>query len=77
VDSLSIEKDLYRKTIIVFFKFYCSFDKLAFSFEEIDTCSYDTQLIKQIWLENRTHIVRKNYYLQKLKEDTTAFNIKE
>jgi hypothetical protein len=47
VDCWSIEKYLYRETIIKFFEFYSSFDKFAFSFEEIDNCLFDDELLIQ------------------------------
>jgi hypothetical protein len=68
VDCWSIGKDLYKETIIKFFEFYFSFDKFAFSFEEIDNCSFDDELFIQNWKENRAHITRKETCLQKLKE---------
>jgi hypothetical protein len=70
VDCWSIGKDLHRETIIRFFEFYSSFDKFAFSFEEIDNSSFDTELFVQNWKENRTHTARKEACLQKLKEKT-------
>jgi hypothetical protein len=69
VDCWSIGKYLYRETIINFFEFYSSFDKFAFSFEEIDNCSFDDELFIQSWKENRSHIARKEACLQKLKEE--------
>jgi hypothetical protein len=73
VDCWSIGKDLYRETIIKFFEFYSSFDKFAFSFEEIDNCSFDSELFIQIWKEDRSHTARKTACLQKLKEKMESF----
>jgi hypothetical protein len=76
VDCWSIGKDLYRETIIKFFEFYSSLDKFAFSFEEIDNCSFDDELFIQTWKENRTHIIRKGACLQKLKGKREILNNK-
>jgi hypothetical protein len=57
----SIEKDLCRETIIKFFG-------SAFNFEEINNCSFDSELFIQIWKEDKSHTARKTACLQKLKE---------
>jgi hypothetical protein len=59
VDCWSIGRDLYRETIIKFFKFYSPLDKFTFSFEEIDNCLFNDELFIQNWKENRAHIARK------------------
>jgi hypothetical protein len=76
VDCWSIGKDLYRETIIKFFEFYSSFDKFAFNFEEIDNCSFDSELFIQNWKENRSHTARKTACLRKLKEKTEILGIR-
>jgi hypothetical protein len=55
VDIWTIEKDIYKETIIKFFEFHYSFDKFAFSFEEINECSYNCQQVKEVWKENEVH----------------------
>jgi hypothetical protein len=64
VDVWIIKENVYRETIIKFFEFYYSFDKFAFSFEEIDQCSYNNHLVEEIWRENKIHSNRKEYYLK-------------
>jgi hypothetical protein len=56
--------------IINFFEFYNSFDKFAYSFEEIDQCWYNIQLVNQIWKKNSRQVSRKEYYLWKFKMNT-------
>jgi hypothetical protein len=77
VDCWSIGKDLSRETIIKLFEFYSSFDKFAFSFEKIDSCSFGAELFVQIWKENRSHTTRKEACLQKLKEKTEILDNNE
>jgi hypothetical protein len=66
-----IKQDMYIETVIKFFELYQSFDKFAFSSGEINQCSYDIRLFKQIFMENKIDVDKKKYYFQELEMNTT------